>query len=1022
MKSSMSLPQQQTRAAWQQGSGSSSDFIDLVNDDDSNEEDHDARKDASLDNFEYSKRFAFIGKTKKLDLNLDETRDAIIRSFKIKERDFRPKLTRSEQKILVEVFHPVSRNLLGFIRFEYDSKEEGTLEITNFHANLEISHLVVGSSSKRGDVEQAGQHGEGMKLACLLLRRKGYAVGILSSGFDWKFLFDKRSVLNCHMSRLADAEAARDAMRASSGVQRLARSNAYMDVSIRIGFKLTGLDDMGIKRKTDKIPLAEFERWMETSLDLQALKSVFRTSVGDILLDEAQSNKLYLRSLLLPHGSSDGSQLRYGYNFLRGNTSRERVSLLDSEQEFSTRWRMWEAAVNEYGESALVIYTNLILEDEKFSDSSVSFFTKTPEPMINGIGTSLITQVWRQMLQMNGDAGGRSAFYYNAREANEANTHIITQYLKKHPYPLRAELWIQLRRAGLCRTPAEEQLHIFSGFPTIESYPKTEFAVHLSWMLDCCFKSHSTTAGIEYEFVNAGDAGLDLGFRDSKWLINARWLAYDGAHKDAFCEENAPAEDEPFFCDHVVLWLWDLVITGIIAKDSNGEVAKTYGWLKSMVGSRLAQMPRLIQCRRTPFKEELEVSWDCTYSEKNKDNPIRVTLHANNCTGVDEDSLDHPLRYHFRDEEQDQKCGCAFQVSTVSSTSVTFTNLDSSKKHLAKVSLDRKGAFFGLAPTEISPYAEDLIKPEKRVTATVSNPSAPGPDEPNDNSSDDSGVGDVQLADGVGDVGQENGIHNTNATATTTNDDDDSDNDTLYRDPTRTASPSVRRRETEAASSRPDLPSHAAERRGEHEIEGRHNAQTTSALQNRSPPRDRTINGRRTHKPTDTERNNPVSGLPHDDRSTYLQERNQTTHPTFNRNQEGPQHDDDEVTVTHDSNRIAHLTGTGHQESALSIIRPEPTIAGPGIYQISTPVSHRDLNWESGFPGTHDFFRTASDPNTFIAKPKTPQSSSTTTTTTTTVTTTTTTTTSTAPEPSSRKHPRSPNTSPPNKRPRTHPS
>jgi hypothetical protein len=92
------------------------------------------------------------------------------------ERDFKPVMTKSKHEILIEIRHPTQkeaggRNVLcGFIRFRYDDNNEGVLEIVNFNAKLQRWHLGFGGTSKAKATEQAGQHGEGMKLAALIMR------------------------------------------------------------------------------------------------------------------------------------------------------------------------------------------------------------------------------------------------------------------------------------------------------------------------------------------------------------------------------------------------------------------------------------------------------------------------------------------------------------------------------------------------------------------------------------------------------------------------------------------------------------------------------------------------------------------------------------------------------------------------------------------------------------------------------------------------------------------------------------
>lgn len=59
------------------------------------------------------------------------------------------------------------KQCLGFIRFK-GRDHIGTVEITNLKATLQPWHLLIGGTEKRGEEDQAGAHGEGLKLAALV--------------------------------------------------------------------------------------------------------------------------------------------------------------------------------------------------------------------------------------------------------------------------------------------------------------------------------------------------------------------------------------------------------------------------------------------------------------------------------------------------------------------------------------------------------------------------------------------------------------------------------------------------------------------------------------------------------------------------------------------------------------------------------------------------------------------------------------------------------------------------------------
>jgi hypothetical protein len=131
----------------------------------------------------------------------NDSKDGILKSFGIKERDFKPEYQESRGEILIQVFKPQAETtngtmeLCGYIRFKWGSDGCGTLEMANFRANLQRHYLGFGGTTKAKDPNQAGQHGEGLKLAALVFRRhpNNYGVRFHSSKFNWNIGFDTRN-------------------------------------------------------------------------------------------------------------------------------------------------------------------------------------------------------------------------------------------------------------------------------------------------------------------------------------------------------------------------------------------------------------------------------------------------------------------------------------------------------------------------------------------------------------------------------------------------------------------------------------------------------------------------------------------------------------------------------------------------------------------------------------------------------------------------------------------------------------
>lgn len=149
---------------------------------------------------------------------------------------------------------------------------------------------------------------------------------------------------------------------------------------------------------------------------------------------------------------------------------------------------------------------------------------------------------------------------------------------------------------------------------------------------------------MKFGFVEGSDLGIDVALIDSVWKIHHRWLTFDGANYDTYCEEAAPTEtgNEVFNCDHAILQLWGLVLSQIVATDGNHAIAKNKSRLKSLASVRLSQMPRNIVCAPTSRRGELLVTWESIEPRKNNSKPVKVTLHSPSCMGELPRSWDDP--------------------------------------------------------------------------------------------------------------------------------------------------------------------------------------------------------------------------------------------------------------------------------------------------------------------------------------------------------------------------------------------
>jgi hypothetical protein len=208
--------------------------------------------------------------------------------------------------------------------------------------------------------------------------------------------------------------------------------------------------------------------------------------------------------------------------------------------------------------------------------------------------------------------------------------HIIEQSLRKNPVPIDLELWKMLKIHHLCRTPAEELLHRFK-FAKAVDLPQGNFATHMDRMLRCLLRSCPAIKDMKLTFVNGEHLNIDVGFFAKQWKIHNKWLTWEGAHEDTYCEELQLEESWPFSCDHAVLQLWDTMISQLIATGEHTGIMAEEGRIKSMARIRLGQMPRSVECSATDKKCQILVTWKSVDSHQQKNKGVKVVLHMDGC-------------------------------------------------------------------------------------------------------------------------------------------------------------------------------------------------------------------------------------------------------------------------------------------------------------------------------------------------------------------------------------------------------
>ena len=296
-------------------------------------------------------------------------------------------------------------------------------------------------------------------------------------------------------------------------------------------------------------------------------------------------------------------------------------------------------------------------------------------------------------------------------------------------------MWKILSKYSLCRTPAEELLHRFQ-FAQVVDLPKNNFAAHVNHLLKCLLQSAPATKDMELTFVDGKNLQIDVGYFAGTWRVHDKWLTYEGAHENTYCEESSSEENDLFSCDHTVLRLWDIMISQLIATGEHPRIMMDEGWLKSMARGRLAQMPRSVKCATNDRKGELAVTWESVDSHQNKDKEVKVILHVKGGTSGPESSMGcsrNVLRcasdeggsfvlfdVTSRLTKTEPQCNCPSQLSQVVSDGVIFEHLDPDRAYFPTVSRDIPGAFIALQPNPVNPLSTDKVIIPEPATNPVS--------------------------------------------------------------------------------------------------------------------------------------------------------------------------------------------------------------------------------------------------------------------------------------------------------------
>ncbi|KAM5351268.1 hypothetical protein ACJ41O_003991 [Fusarium nematophilum] len=462
----------------------------------------------------------------------------------------------------------VKKNWMGYVRFR-GRDGVGTVEVVNRLACLETWHLDMGGTSKANDVSQAGEHGEGLKIALLVLQRRGqnHSVCCYSGGVRLDFNFTTQGRLVARLVRMGPKRTLALRSQASSMFKEGLvpfEPDAGRDLRFVIGELGPGRDEEGKEVKRQPVTLEEFEHWCKTAIFFQDIPEggMTLTPCGDLITDPSFCGKLYLRSLLLneSRGSSSasitGKPLKYGYSFKDGRTNRERQYLSSPAEECRAIFAIWNRALQVRPELVGSLSDMLNCSDREYADVAMA------KEVMEG------TTVWRLKEHLFSD---RSKWYRSVREKDEnPELETIIRGLGREPFELQDSYWSILDTHSMVRTAHDEETRRFLASEHSSLNPGDAFHQQLDRAVRACLRACPQTDTLDIHFVKAGQLSLRAVYVEAEGLVKIHdgWLSRQDAAQELGLSDGVLKEDVLF---HVSRWLVGCVFSQIPADRFDGD-------------------------------------------------------------------------------------------------------------------------------------------------------------------------------------------------------------------------------------------------------------------------------------------------------------------------------------------------------------------------------------------------------------------------------------------------------------------
>ncbi|KAH6989051.1 hypothetical protein BKA56DRAFT_477093 [Ilyonectria sp. MPI-CAGE-AT-0026] len=439
--------------------------------------------------------------------------------------------------ILYTVPNPkMATDCLGYIRFSPFNDEEGFVEVTNRKAVLQPGHLDFGSSSKRNENTQAGTHGEGLKLALLVLLRghQNHAIRCTTGNVRWNFNFSNLKKLVARLGKMTyaqiDAEQKASQVLLEDGVIPFAPS-ASDDVQFLIGWsKRKGRDDKGILRTRDRVYIDDFKEWCTSAIFLQCIldEDIVRTTAGDLIcnIESPSGGNLYLKGLLLKESTSydpasmTGKPLKFGYNFRDGSTNRERKHIQGRNAESQAILGIWDQVLILKPEFVIHLHEMLLASGSSDSEipSSETMYADVANP-------SLFHKETVTRLKSHLFSGGKKWYYSAHEKAKNHELPKIIHGLGREGVQIPNAYWSILEMFKFVRTATQEEERRFLEAP-VAAVPNTAFAQETYRLIRASLRGCTETHGMGVKFVQAGPLALDICLSGTSGpvKIHSKWL------------------------------------------------------------------------------------------------------------------------------------------------------------------------------------------------------------------------------------------------------------------------------------------------------------------------------------------------------------------------------------------------------------------------------------------------------------------------------------------------------------------